>query len=361
MDEKPEYRVFISHSSEDADKVELIKEVLISNGLKPFYSGEFEGGDNFFELIEKYIAHSHIFLPLISDASSSRGWVHEEIGIAMALHIPFVPISIDKLPAEMMYHLNAVCWVDDFYKLKEKLNYELFARKIKDSKYKNRPLLECGLKDQDRTDTMVKYANDVLSFKEHGTVRQMARVSSFHIPNTYPTDPILKIHLPNIGSGSSHESLIAERVALEEHAKVKGCKLIINPCETVKRSKCESAILRIRELIRFLEDMDDDKVEIAIRGTLDCSKKDSNKIDQVSNIDKNLTIVGDWFFAESILSPAEEGHPWTIFVRHAPTILESIDNFDKELHALMNKQDRKGDSSRRYVIMELKRICRKLE
>lgn len=357
MEEKPEYRVFISHSSEDADKVELIKVALKSNGLKPFYSGQFEGGKNFFKEIEKYITHSHIFLPLISESSSTRGWVHQEIGIALALHKPIVPVSIDQLPKQMMSHLHAVGWEDDFEKLKEKLNYKLFHERVEESKYKNRPLVEYAILDQDRTNMIVEYARKV---PEYGTVRQMARVSSFHIPNTYLEDPILDIHLPSTKDGSSHESLIAERETLEKHAKVKGCKLIINPCETVKRNDCEIAILRIKELIRFLEDMDDDKVEIAIKGTTKCTKKDC-KNEKISNIDKNLTIVGDWFFAESILSPEGEGHPWTIFVNHAPTIMIAIENFDKELHALMNKQDRKGDSSRRYVIRELKKICRKLE
>ena len=86
MEEKPEYRIFISHSSEDKDKVKLIEKALKSNGLKPFYSESFKGGDNFFESIERYIAHSHIFLPLISKSSSiswlgsSRDW--HCIGIA---------------------------------------------------------------------------------------------------------------------------------------------------------------------------------------------------------------------------------------------------------------------------------------
>lgn len=361
MENKTKYRVFISHSSEDAHKVKLLEEVLESNGLKPFHSGSFHGGDNFIELIEDYIAHSHIFLPLISKASSSRGWVHQEIGIALALHVPFIPVSIDKLPKEMMYHLNAVCWDDDFLKLKEKLNYELFDRKVRDYKYKHRPLLECGLKDQNRTNMMVEYARNVISFGEYGTVRQMARMSSFHIPDTYPDDPKLEAHFDSkAGSGSKYESLIRERKALEEHARVEGCKLIIKPCETVKRYGGEVAKLRILELINFLDDMDDDKVEIAIKGKEICGKEYYQAGARVSNIDKNLTIVGDWFFAESILTPKGSGHPWTLFVRHAPTIMESIENFDKELKALLDNQDRKGLSSRKYVINQLYQIISEL-
>jgi hypothetical protein len=356
MEERPEYRIFISHSSEDKDKVELIKNALESNGLKPFYSASFEGGDNFFEMIEKYIAHSHIFLPLISESSSSRGWVHQEIGIANALHIPIVPVSIDRLPEQMMCHLHAISW-NDGKELKDKLNYERFNRKINEFKYEHRPLLECGLKDEDRTNMMVEYARNVVSFGEHGIVRQMARMSSFHIPNTYPDDPKLKEHFGfHKDEGSSYKSLIEERRILEEHAKVRGCKLIINPCETVRRYPNNIAKLRINELIKFLDDMDDNKVEIAIKGDEICGKEDYIEGAEIKNIDKNLTIVGDWFFAESILSPKGYGHPWTIFTRHAPTVLDSIKDFDVELDALLNNQNRKGLSSRKYVINQLYQI-----
>ena len=36
---------------------------------------------------------------------------------------------------------------------------------------------------------MVEYAKNVTFLEKHGMVRQMARMSSFHIPNTYPEDP----------------------------------------------------------------------------------------------------------------------------------------------------------------------------
>lgn len=361
MEYKPKYRVFISHSSDDVDKVELIKKALESNGLKPFYSASFEGGDNFFELIEKYIAHSHIFLPLISKSSSSRGWVHQEIGIANALHVPIVPVSIDSLPEQMMCHLHAIKMDDNLEELKDKLNYKLFKRRIDENRYRKLPLLECGIEDQDRTDMIVKYANDVLSFNEYGTVRQIARMSSFHIPNTYPENPKLKEHFGQTNKGgSSLQSLIEERRALERHAQKKGCKLIINPCETVKRYGSKIAKLRIQELINFLEDMADDKVEIAIKGKEICGKDEFQKDMDVGNIDKNLTIIGDWFFAESILSPKGSGHPWTLFVRHAPTIIESIENFDIELNELLNEQNRKGRSSRKYIIDQLNKILIKL-
>ncbi len=361
IEDKSEYRIFISHSSADADKVEVIKDVLESNGLKPFYSDSFHGGDNFFELIENYIAHSHIFLPIISESSSKRGWVHQEIGIATALHVPIIPISIDKLPEQMMHHLHAIPWDDDKNKMKKSLSFDLFNSKVMENQYKTRPFSECGITDQDRTNMIVEYARNVLSFGDYGLLRQLSRMSSFHIPDTYPDDPILNDHFgSSTRSGSNYESLIDERMVLEEHARTAGCKLIINPCETVKRYGCEIAGLRIVELINFLESMDDDNVEIAIKGQTMCGVEDYHDGLNISDIDKNLTIVGDWFLAESILSPNGSGHPWTMFIKHAPTVVGSIKNFDKELNILLNKQDRDGLSSRMYVINQLKLILDRL-
>ena len=48
----------------------------------------------------------------------------------------------------------------------------------------------------------------------------------------------------------------------------------------------------------------------------------------------NLTLVGDWFSAESLSPKAGEGHRQTVFSWHAPTVLQALRRFDAEFEAL---------------------------
>lgn len=113
-----------------------------------------------------------------------------------------------------------------------------------------------------------------------------------------------------------------ERLALERHARASGCKLIIFPSiEFTKLGPCVKRT-RLSTLIEFLEKMPDDKVEVAIS---DCDTKG------------NLTIIGDWFLAESML-PGPGGYRQTIFKWHAPTVFEQIRQFDQQFAALREQR-----------------------
>ena len=97
-----------------------------------------------------------------------------------------------------------------------------------------------------------------------------------------------------------------ERQILEMHAKNCGCRLIINPYLTYKIYGREARKTRIRNLIEFLKSMEsiDEKVKVAI------SKPKSKE--------HYLTIVGDWFAAESVSSTMGEGIRQTIFTPPCP-------------------------------------------
>lgn len=62
--------------------------ILEQNGLTPVWDRSFSFGYGFHEQIENYIAHAHVFIPVITAESNKRGWVHQEIGYAKALHVP---------------------------------------------------------------------------------------------------------------------------------------------------------------------------------------------------------------------------------------------------------------------------------
>jgi hypothetical protein len=48
----------------------------------------------------------------------------------------------------------------------------------------------------------------------------------------------------------------------------------------------------------------------------------------------NLTLVSDWFSAESMSPKPGEGHRHTVFTWHAPTVLQTLRRFDEEFEEL---------------------------
>jgi len=102
------YRVFSSYSHEDVDLAESIAYALNENGLTPLWDRHLSFGRGFESQIKSFIAHSHVFLPVITASSSVRGWVHQEIGYATALRVPVLPVCQGRLPGEMLQMLHAV-------------------------------------------------------------------------------------------------------------------------------------------------------------------------------------------------------------------------------------------------------------
>jgi hypothetical protein len=97
-------------------------------------------------------------------------------------------------------------------------------------------------------------------------------------------------------------------------------RLIISPDRTYAEYKKEAQkvrIVRLGCLVDFLEEAKTQHLSI--------------KIAQVpsSPIGESTTIVGDWFFSESISGTAHDGYRQTIFTCHAATIGNKIQAFDE--------------------------------
>jgi hypothetical protein len=69
----------------------------------------------------------------------------------------------------------------------------------------------------------------------------------------------------------------------------------------------------------------------------------------------SLLIMGDWFEANSIV-PRNDGYRQTIFSWHAPTVLRSIYNFDRQFEELVQRSGRDVKESRTAAITEIKSI-----
>lgn len=334
------YRVFISYSREDYELAERLVGILRQNGLTPMWDKDFAYGKGFPDLIRSFIAHAHVFVPVMTEASSQRGWVHQEIGYAKALNVPILPVAAGKVPGEMLQQLLAVTWTDDVDEMRQRLSWQAFDNLVEEETL---PLFECADLQEDRTMKMIKYTTDVWKLGFHGHVRQKGGLSSFHIPDKDVRNVIWRNRYKE-GRRSTEfmcRLLRKERQGLEKHARRCGCSLIIDPYLSAEKYGDQARIVRLKSLIDFLEAKPHDDVKVAIK--------------QGMPEGQHLTILGDWFTAESVSASPQEGYRQTIFTRHAPTVRRKIESFDNELNQSLRERDWLGHS-RGSAIEEMTKI-----
>jgi hypothetical protein len=343
---KKEFRVFICYARPDKEKATILASILKQNGLIPIYDEELPTGYGFHDGLKKFIAHAHVFLPLITDKSKESRWVHQEIGYALALNIPIIPLTVNTIPGEMLENLQAQPWRDK-RKLKQLLTCDFFKDRVEEAQKKGSALFECAELREERSNLISQYAADVKRTRNTGHVRQSGVLTSFYLPDKEPDDESWKfLYGGDTAPGQSgYKALRQERQELEKHAKVSGCSLIIDPYYTFEEYGGEYARrARLEELLNFLQKMPDELVNIAIKRGL--AKEES------------MLIVGNWFSADAF-SLNENGYRQTMFTRHAPTVLNRIRKFDEKLQALQALQSYKNSSSREYAIKIIEKILKK--
>ncbi|MCR5855507.1 TIR domain-containing protein [Mesorhizobium sp. J428] len=123
-----EFDVFLSHASEDKDKIRKLKERLESLGVKVFFDeSSIVWGDSIVEKINHGLLKSTYFVPFLSNRFSKKGWTNKELNSAISMNIDrkgrILPIvdsdfSVDEnypLLAETLYKK----WPDDSGKEEE--------------------------------------------------------------------------------------------------------------------------------------------------------------------------------------------------------------------------------------------------
>jgi hypothetical protein len=336
--ERPKFRVFISYSHEDQPLVESIAAMLTRNGLQPMWDRNFAYGQGFHEQIKKFIAHAHVFLPVLTKTADARKWVHQEIGYSMALHIPVLPIAVEELPGEMIQQIHALRLEgNDPETLSKHLSKEVIEALIERHASSFSALYECADLPKDRARMMTCYADDVFALGVQDVVRQKGALSSFHIPTETVGHPIWRRRYGKAERSEGHyRHQRQERLALQRHAQVAGCKLIINPGLKYEGYGPDARLCRLESLLKFLKEMNDTHCWVAIQEGMD---------PRIS-----ITILGNWFTAESLAGSGGKGYRQTIFTRHAPTIMEKIDNFDAEFDELLAAAGVKPIDSRKAAI-----------
>lgn len=342
------YRVFISYSHEDRLLAEKVCAIVGDLGFEPIWDERFKIGWGFHAQIKMFIAHAHVFLPLITESSSKRGWVHQEIGYAVALNIPVLPVAWGSLPDEMLRELHAVVLSGDQdahdADLRRKLTRSSVDTLLSGFKDEGYALYEAAPFAEDRALLMSRYANEARELNRAEILRQKGGLSSLHIPNKVITDPVWQIRYGAMPKGAYHCRLQRdERLALEYHARQAGFKVIIAPDLPFGQYGPEARKARLSTLIAFLASTAEDaRYQVALQ--------------PAERAAESVTILGDWFYAESVSPKRGIGYRQTIYTCHAPSMQAKIDLFDQEFAGLLDGLGWQPEHSKTLALAALKEV-----
>jgi hypothetical protein len=345
-------RIFIAYSFDDKEEVDKIVQHFREMGrFDILWNEEITPGVKFSESLRDLIAFSHVLVPIISIASLKSGWVHQEIGYAMALNIPVLPISLnEELPEGLLAHIHADPWNngDDF-------NILRFERLIKEAEIENVPFIFAKHRSR-RYEILKEYGNRVITLlkdkNSYGHVRNKGALSVFAIPDEGESldiwNGLFGTHAPDDIKEKGRE----ERQIMEEHARNSGFSLIINPTIKYDDRDASAVISRIDTLIKFLENIEHSNKQSAT------PIKALVAMDEELDMREHLTIVGDYFYAETHSAQAGSGLRNTIFTRNAHAVKSKVIEFDE---LLMLKLKGREEECLKFAIQRLEEEKKKLE
>jgi hypothetical protein len=309
------FRIFVSYAHADKPLVQQIVSLLEAQGYDPLWDIHINAGKPFTKEIKDLISRSHLFLPIITTHSNERPWIHQETGFAIALDIPVLPICIGQPPSEMIAEVQGITVKEDLSDFEQQLAAVNLMDLVVPSPLKPFGMVEVAETSEKRSDYFVQYANWVSGLGKYGVVRAQARMTTFAIPLEDVSDPIWIRREGDKPRTLELRTLHrAERIALGEHALQAGCRLIIDPEAHIEQGP-DAHKARLESLLKFIISMlPYKKIEVVIspRAT-----------------ETTLSIVGDYFFAETMAWREKTGYVHTVFNSHSPTVLKRIQRFDR--------------------------------
>lgn len=329
-------RVFISYSHQNSSAYAVVRDALDAAGFHPWSDRELAAGRGFTDEIQRKIAHSHLFLPILTPESHLGGWVHQEIGFAVGLKIPCVPLCIGEVPYGMIAMKHAIVLND--------LNAQELRGTIERAKFKNlvesaaKPFTapsDCVQEAEDRADKIVQYADEALDHFGPCNVRIQGGLGSFSLPDAPDYDDVWKARygcMPR--TPSSYKKFREERRSLERHAQVAELRMLLNIGLDYDGGGYGEGATRTRMsiLLEFLESLKGPAANVQIA------------LVTIHPPDLMLS-VGDWFIAESSSARMVRGVVQTVFTVHAPSVGNRLAEFDRHLNKTLAKLGcRDGDS-----------------
>lgn len=341
------YRVFVSYSHDDRKLADEVAKILEDQKLVAFYDQMIRPGSAFSDEIKGLISHSHIFMPLLTENSHARPWVHQEIGYAMALNIPVLPVTTDGTTSEMLATFHAIRIEEgNLATLADQLEEMNLDQFVRPKPQRLSSLVEVADWPEKRAETLANAARRVIEIGYHGRIFQRGGLSSFSIPDRDPEDEIWNRRGGEKPRGGFYNYCLRdERRYLELHARKCGCKLFINPAVATSGNTPSARACRLETLLDFLESMPDDKVSIV------CNSRAT---------EANITIIEDWVFSESRSRFQKQGWRQTIFNWHAPTVLRAQREFKNVFESFLAEDAHPGKSSRVAAIEQLNNELKKI-
>ena len=342
------YRVFISYSHSDRDIVERLEKVLKKARLMPMWDRNLPPGAGFSEQIQSFIVNSQIFLVILTKASLKREWLHQEIGYAVALGKPVLPVSIGDASAGIVMPSGIISGTQAIQIRPDLRDAGAICSEWFQSAVNNlldRPAIyECTEDNARRATLLARYAESVSSLGYYGEVRQRASLGSFSLPDRGKDDPIWKVVFAgNPDDRVLFECLHRELVALRTHVMRCGCKLILDPVDRLKKVFHDHGIAsvraRIAEFLAFLRNDSIPHIVVAIND------------DAQRNV--SLTLVGDWFSSEAVSSGTKRVLREAVFTRHWPVVRQQVQDFENRLDDLLRAKRWTAETSRERTIKYL--------
>lgn len=341
-------RVFLSYAHGDANVLYRVVRALEAAGMVPVWDAEIQPGRTFTTDIQRRIATAHVFMPVLTPNSVGRPWIHQEIGFALGIDVPVVPLAIGELPGEMIEGLQAVVVKDDLTDLDSALE-RFKCDELVPNGQRGSILQALGVAVQiadfteERTRTLVAFARETA---KPSPIRQRAIFSSFSLPDADPSDPLWDaIELRRHRSDYYRQLLREERRILEEHARGGGCYLILRPFLDYRAVGPGVHRQQLQVLAGFLRAMPSSLVTVAIADTGEHG---------------NLTLVGDWFGARAL--PPRPGSEYrdTLFSHHGPTVLRWVEQFDEEVSSILRRNKVGALESRDYALHRIQARLKQL-
>ena len=337
----PTYRAFVSYSHRDGSVFDEVSKHLRELGLHPWSDADLAAGKGFTEGIQTDIAHAHLFVPILTAQSHKRGWVHQEIGYAVAMKVPCVPICVGKVPEGMIAMAHAIVLNGQLDGLKEKLGRVHFEQIVREAGQEWVPPVGCAGQPEERARMIERLSEEALVRLGPSCVRINAGLSSFSLPDEAPDHSAWTARYSNHPrTHYAYGWFRRERVALARHAVSGGLKMILNPTlEVDELYGIGAKHARLSVLIRFLESLPPGHgVSIALVAAQQAD---------------HIVAVGDWFMAESLGDRVVRGVKQTVFTAHAPTVSRAIADFDRKIASVLASQGSPPGESRRWAVEQL--------
>jgi hypothetical protein len=340
------YRVFVGYSHQDEVLVRELVKILRHLRLEPILDAQLKAGPEFPPQLLNLITNCHVFMPVLTRHSTASPWLNQEIGFALAMGKPILPLALPVKPEGFVSSRHAVILREDMSDAAEKLAFEDIETVVSYDRI-SRVKYEGTDDNSNRALMLAEYADNAWKLGGPALVRQCASLTTFHLPILPATSPVWDQYFTGHGEQVLFKALRDERDALGRHAARKGCHLIIDRVEVLdrvyERFGKESTTARIKGLLSFLNDETQKDVAIALND-------DSRRI-------SSLTIVGDWFCSEAVTSTISgtrnKGLRESLFTTDQRKVRQEVDDFDRYMAHLLTLACWTPENSRREVIAYL--------